>query len=38
MTLVREKKKEVIDGYKLHAKDTGSEVVQIALIYERIKA
>lgn len=38
MTLVKEKKKEVIDGYKLHAKDTGSAVVQIALLSERINA
>jgi small subunit ribosomal protein S15 len=38
LTLVKEKKKEVIDGYKLHAKDTGSAVVQIALLSERINA
>ena len=36
MTLVKEKKKEVIDGYKGHVKDTGSSAVQIALFTERI--
>lgn len=36
MVLVKEKKKEVIDGYKVHAKDTGSAVVQIALFTEQI--
>ena len=36
MTLVKEKKIEVIDSFKVHAKDTGSPAVQIALITERI--
>ncbi|MDP3142722.1 MAG: 30S ribosomal protein S15 [Candidatus Omnitrophota bacterium] len=36
MVLVKEKKKELIDGYKMHAKDTGSAVVQIALVTEQI--
>ncbi len=36
MTLAREKKKQVIDTYKVHAKDTGSSEVQIALLSERI--
>jgi len=36
LTLVKEKKKEVIDGYKGHVKDTGSAAVQIALFTERI--
>ncbi len=31
-----EKKKEVIESYKIHAKDTGSAYVQIALLTERI--
>ncbi len=30
------KKKEVIENYKIHAKDTGSCFVQIALLTERI--
>ncbi|MBF0593538.1 MAG: 30S ribosomal protein S15 [Candidatus Omnitrophica bacterium] len=34
--LVKEKKSEVIGNFKMHAKDTGSPVVQIALITERI--
>ncbi len=38
MTLVKEKKKEVIETFKLHAKDTGSAEVQIALLSERINA
>ncbi|MCK5579944.1 MAG: 30S ribosomal protein S15 [Candidatus Omnitrophica bacterium] len=36
MVLVKEKKSEVIDNFKIHAKDTGSAVVQIALISEKI--
>lgn len=36
MTLVKEKKNEVIDSFKVHAKDTGSPSVQIALLTERI--
>ena len=30
-------KKGVIEGYKLHEKDTGSPEVQVALLTERIK-
>ena len=30
------KKKEIIESYKMHAKDTGSATVQIALLTERI--
>ncbi len=30
------KKKEIIESYKMHAKDTGSAYVQIALLTERI--
>ena len=36
MALVKEKKAEVIDGFKVHPKDTGSAVVQIALLTEQI--
>jgi small subunit ribosomal protein S15 len=31
-------KKGVIEGYKLHEKDTGSPEVQVALLTERIKS
>ncbi|MGB9629934.1 MAG: 30S ribosomal protein S15, partial [Thermodesulfobacteriota bacterium] len=37
MTLLQEKKKEIIDQFKLHEKDTGSPEVQIALLSERIQ-
>lgn len=30
------KKKEIIESYKIHAKDTGSSFVQVALLTERI--
>ena len=36
MALEVEKKKEIIETYKIHAKDTGSAFVQIALLTERI--
>ena len=36
MVLVKERKTEIIDTFKSHAKDTGSPAVQIALISERI--
>lgn len=36
MTLVKEKKKSLIDSYKVNEKDTGSAPVQIALLTERI--
>lgn len=36
MVLVKEKKTEIIDHFKVHAKDTGSPVVQIALLTEKI--
>ena len=38
MALVKDKKKEVIDNFKVHSKDTGSAVVQIALLTERINS
>jgi small subunit ribosomal protein S15 len=34
--LVTEKKKEIIDSFKLHDSDTGSPEVQIAILTERI--
>jgi small subunit ribosomal protein S15 len=36
MVMTPEKKQEVIDQYKIHASDTGSPEVQIALLSERI--
>lgn len=37
MVLTAETKKEIIDQFKLHGKDTGSPEVQIALLSNRIK-
>ncbi len=37
MALVQEKKKEVIEQFKTHEKDTGSPEVQIALLSERVQ-
>lgn len=36
MPLAGEKKREIIDQYKLHEGDTGSPEVQIAMLTERI--
>ena len=36
MVLVKEKKTEIIEEFKAHARDTGSAEVQIALLTERI--
>jgi small subunit ribosomal protein S15 len=36
LALVKEKKTEIIDNFRVHAKDTGSSVVQIALLTEKI--
>ena len=36
MTLVTEKKKQLIESFKAHSQDTGSAGVQIALLTERI--
>jgi small subunit ribosomal protein S15 len=36
LVLQKGKKTEVVDNFKTHAKDTGSSVVQIALLTERI--
>ena len=37
MALVQEKKKEIIEQFRSHEKDTGSPEVQIALLTERIR-
>ena len=36
MTLLKERKTEVVDNFKIHPKDTGSSPVQIALLSEKI--
>ena len=36
MVLAKEKKTEVIDHFKVHAKDTGSASVQVAVLTEKI--
>ncbi|MCX5700877.1 MAG: 30S ribosomal protein S15 [Candidatus Omnitrophica bacterium] len=36
MGLVKEKKIKIIDEFKVHARDTGSTEVQIAILTERI--
>jgi small subunit ribosomal protein S15 len=38
MSLDTVHKKGIIEGYKLHEKDTGSPEVQVALLTERIKS
>jgi small subunit ribosomal protein S15 len=38
MALRTTEKKTIIDGFKIHEKDTGSPEVQIALLTERIKS
>lgn len=38
MVLVKEKKKEIIKGFKVNEKDTGSPSVQIALLTQRINS
>ena len=38
MVMVKERKSELITKHKTHAKDTGSPVVQIALLTERINS
>jgi small subunit ribosomal protein S15 len=37
VVLTPEAKKEIIEGFRTHAKDTGSPEVQIALLSNRIK-
>jgi len=36
LVLVKEDKKKIIEGFKVHARDTGSAEVQIAILTERI--
>jgi len=36
LVLVKEKKLKIIDDFKVHARDTGSAEVQIAILTERI--
>lgn len=36
MSLNKEKKKELIESYRVHEKDSGSPEVQVALLTERI--
>ena len=36
MSLEKQKKSEVITGYRVHERDTGSPEVQVALLTERI--
>ena len=36
LVLVKEQKAKLIDGFKIHARDTGSAEVQIAILTERI--
>ena len=36
MALLKERKTEIIEDFKLHTKDTGSAVVQIALLTEKV--
>lgn len=36
MVLLKEKKKEIIDSFKVHSRDTGSSEVQVAILTERI--
>jgi small subunit ribosomal protein S15 len=38
LVLVKEKKTQVIDSFKTHARDTGSAEVQIAILTERINS
>ncbi|MDD2751763.1 MAG: 30S ribosomal protein S15 [Candidatus Omnitrophica bacterium] len=38
MVLVKDKKKAIIESFKVHSRDTGSADVQIALLTERINA
>jgi small subunit ribosomal protein S15 len=36
LVLLKEKKKEIIDSFKVHSRDTGSAEVQVAILTERI--
>ena len=37
MSITRERKKQMIEEYKTHEKDTGSPEVQVAILSERIR-
>ena len=37
MSITRERKKQLIEEYKTHEKDTGSPEVQVAILSERIR-
>lgn len=37
MVLAKSKRSQIIEDFKIHVKDTGSPVVQIALLTEKIK-
>ncbi len=37
MSLAQERKREIMDQFKTHEKDTGSPEVQVALLSERIR-
>ncbi len=37
MVLEAEKKREIVDEYRIHERDTGSPEVQVALLTERIR-
>jgi small subunit ribosomal protein S15 len=37
VSITREKKKQLIEEYKTHEKDTGSPEVQVAILSERIR-
>jgi small subunit ribosomal protein S15 len=36
LVLIKDKKKEIIDSFKAHSRDTGSSEVQVAILTERI--
>jgi len=38
MVLTKERKKEIIEGFKIHQADSGSVPVQIAILTERINS
>ncbi len=38
MVLLKDKKKEIIDSFKVHSRDTGSAEVQVAILTERINS
>lgn len=37
MSVAKEKRKEIIESFAMHSKDTGSSEVQIALLTDKIK-